>query len=1056
MDAIRKQPGSPAYAFLAEHHLAEGREAEALRICEAGFQANPTFERGAVVYLTVLRRRLDLRTAREVFERAIAHVPRSARLRVAWGLVLVDGGQEREARQVARDALDHDPASAEARSLLATLGGAIPSSPGTESQVPGGQGPTSVARADVRPWVRPVGQRATPHRMFDLTPTPEALGGGDRLGLGGREISIFDLPPLDKEEELVDEPDTLIESDTLINEIPADLFEETDASAPPPPAAPPPVPPHEPRPGVSVQPQPHPVPRAPSPATTPRRRRGMVFVALALFGAATTVAGVLGYRRLAERSVRLAVERAVGHVVTDELPGYLAAQSELRDLLQRHATHPRVLAELALINAELGARFGADTPVVTQAREQLRRSASADPQVEADRAAAGAFLDLHAGNPEAARTRLAGLRGASPTVHHRLAAAETALAAGDAERARELLDAVSRDAQPAPGLLYTAAGFHRRSSRFDLARQEIELGLKIRPTHIGLRIERALVGAMTGTPAHEKAEDLGALEKAAGAVPRYRSAVRLLGAMQAMSAGRRAEALRAAEQGLMANPGDHDLAVRLGLWEMEPGGDASRACDLLSRHARAMVVYDPSLPLKLVRAHLLLGRPHAARRTLVQVTPKTLSEDARRSFEELEVRCACRTEDAAALRRLCAGDGAALARNQTKLVACIEATLVGPGARRSATLARLVRNRSVSLYLEGLRAIEAGNAPLAVSRLERVRTGMTDPNAALLALAQAHGQAGNDTRALEVARDAVVRDARSVRSRLALAVALTASGHDAEAYSALETLVADRPTDPALLATAGGALLTLGHPEKATALLKDAMADARDSPAVRLLAARVAIEGGRVPEARTHLVHLLKGDPRNADGLIQLGRVEHAEGHAAAAKRRFAAAVQLRPKDPELLAALAKAQAQTGDYRDAVQSGLAAVRGLRAVRREPQAYSVMMDLAKELSRGDPWAKARSGELLFEVTKAKTSPAPAFLELGRIYREKGDAARAVWCFRQAIARDSRLADAYLELGRALRAKKKWHREARAALREYLKLRPHGKEADRARALLDRMR
>jgi tetratricopeptide (TPR) repeat protein len=123
IEQVRRQPGSPAYASLADHYLEQGNLDEAHRICRDGFAANPGFEKGALVYLTVLRRLRQTDVAGDVFGRAVAYLPRSANLRVSWALILADNGKEREARHLAREALDLDPRNADARALIATLGG---------------------------------------------------------------------------------------------------------------------------------------------------------------------------------------------------------------------------------------------------------------------------------------------------------------------------------------------------------------------------------------------------------------------------------------------------------------------------------------------------------------------------------------------------------------------------------------------------------------------------------------------------------------------------------------------------------------------------------------------------------------------------------------------------------------------------------------------------------------------------------------------------------------------------------------------------------------------
>ena len=140
----------------------------------------------------------------------------------------------------------------------------------------------------------------------------------------------------------------------------------------------------------------------------------------------------------------------------------------------------------------------------------------------------------------------------------------------------------------------------------------------------------------------------------------------------------------------------------------------------------------------------------------------------------------------------------------------------------------------------------------------------------------------------------------------------------------------------------------------------------------------------------------------------------------------------------------------------AVTNGTKAIRLLKGSAQDARAVEMMMELGRLLAQGDPWARKRAEELFFEATKPKNAPALPFFELGRLYRSQGELQRAVWCFRQAVERDPNLAEAYLDLGRALRGKPQWRKEAKAALRRYLKLRPDSEEAPKVRALIEKMR
>ena len=89
-DQVARHPGSPAFAVLAEHHLAENDLQLALEVAQEGFGANPGYVRGAIVYLKILRRLRKVQKAGEAFRRAAAYQPHSANLRLQWALVLAE------------------------------------------------------------------------------------------------------------------------------------------------------------------------------------------------------------------------------------------------------------------------------------------------------------------------------------------------------------------------------------------------------------------------------------------------------------------------------------------------------------------------------------------------------------------------------------------------------------------------------------------------------------------------------------------------------------------------------------------------------------------------------------------------------------------------------------------------------------------------------------------------------------------------------------------------------------------------------------------------------
>jgi tetratricopeptide (TPR) repeat protein len=248
----------------------------------------------------------------------------------------------------------------------------------------------------------------------------------------------------------------------------------------------------------------------------------------------------------------------------------------------------------------------------------------------------------------------------------------------------------------------------------------------------------------------------------------------------------------------------------------------------------------------------------------------------------------------------------------------------------------------------------------------------------------------------------------------------------------------------------------MGLPAKAAALVDEGLKHDPSSVGIRLLAGRVAVANKQPEDARKHFNEVLRRDPKHPEALVELGRLEEASGQSASARRRFAAALKLRPKDHELLYLIARVQARGGDAKAAVASGTKAMRLAKAAGQEARATEKMMELGKQLAQGDRWARKRAEELFFEATKPKNAPAPPFLELGRIHKAQNKLPQAIWCFRQATERDPNLAEAYLELGKVLRAKPQWRKEAKASLKKYLKLKPDAPDAAKVKAMLEKMR
>jgi tetratricopeptide (TPR) repeat protein len=581
-------------------------------------------------------------------------------------------------------------------------------------------------------------------------------------------------------------------------------------------------------------------------------------------------------------------------------------------------------------------------------------------------------------------------------------------------------------------------------------------GLKVSPEHTGLKIQQALI-TLTTKEAAPNAATLAELARTAAPIPRYAAAAALAQALAAKASGDRDSALTFASAAHKLQPNDPEYSTRLGIHYLDPGGNVTQATPLIEAHGAVMAKYDPSWALWRVRALLLSGRPQAARKVLGETKLDALDAVNKLWHQELEVRCMHLADDMTALRAACATPASWVKPGLRRRIACVEALLSRSRLKEAGRLLSGIKEPQLLLYGRALQALAVGDATSALRRLARVQPQrLPDPVAHHLTLARALTAKGAPQQATKTLRSAVELDARSVRTRVALALSLVAGGHDSEAQSILEAIIADKPTQPEILGRAGAAFLSLGLPAKAQILLRQGLTTKTSSAAMQMLAGRVALANNKLDEAAGMFRAVLKQDPKAAQALMELGRIMAVKKKTGLARRYFAQAIRLRPRDPDLLLQLAKVHADTGKYHRAFTTGKRAVNLLRAAGEKRRVTDATIVLARSLRDGDRWAQKKAEEVLFQATKPKNAPARTFHELGLLYKHQREPNRAIWCFRRAVDRDPKLAESQLELGLALGKKRRSRRDALRALRAFLRLRPKGAKAARVKTLIKRLK
>lgn len=1158
LEAVQKQPGSPAYALLAEYYLEHQQHAEALKICEIGFAANPSFERGAVAYLSVLKETKDLATASEVFGRAVAYLPRSARLRLVWASILADVGQEREARHLAREAQDLEPWNQTVKAFLTELEGrqkpiqdslpyahlnhisdvipevvlnpegsvnsapsvlktVVPDVPLLKVTEP--SSPSSAIysiKAEVKPRVRPIGQRVTPHTRFDLTPAhgvptlPVVPSPPSSLALPSTSGNQPNLPNLS-------EPDTSllnIPSPSPTNESSEHLRINVKA-----PSSKVPPPPHQQlrNIGSSIEQSSntqapfdvaipesstektsalanlfemeskakdqvsgihnpsrqdtHPSPKRlhqlhPTDVIQFRKPRWHWPLLISVIVVGSLLGGFFMLRYLQSRAIQKGIAVTLAKMSTDQLDAYLQSHKELTHLYHAHPQDIHLVGALALVKAHLGVRLLDDEKYRREARDLIdhsHRLIQQKPSSQVEVAwipTATALLHLRAGKIKEAQRALMNVPQAKRDWHFYLTMMMVDAYLGQTKQMEQGLKTLTlMNHNIPPAIVYEVAPLYRLQGQLDRSKQLINRALKAHPQHIGLRIQQALNQALSN-PLDDSDLEMLQLEPITTPVKRYLAALTLLKSISASKKGGFSQAIHLAQEAHQLDPMSPESSLRLVLWLLGPGGNAAQALELLNQHSSLIHVIYPSWQLEKIWALLLLARPHEADKALAQVPINELAPSDRQWYEELQVRCANGMDNLPRLEQLCRP----LARNKKtqnvrQLIACAEAFLMRTRLHQAAPFLRRSKRLPDAAYLKALKALATGDVAWVIAHpaLPSARR-MIDPTAPGLLLAEALHRSGEYKAAIHTLQTLLPQDAESIRSRAALLRSLLAAGqeYESEAKNMLDSILAHQPTQASVIALLVNGLRSFGKSSQASLLLQRELKRSPTASSLLLAAGQMALAQKQLKKAKHFFTVLLKNDPTNIEALVELSRTEFSEGHSSAAQLHLETVLHKWPDNPEHLQLVSLALAQMKEYNKALAPGLKASTLFRQAKQPSRAIEVWLDLGRQFSSGNHWAKSRAEELFFEASKQSypTAPAIPIFELGRNYQQKGDLSRAIWCFRQAIQRDPTYPESYLALGQALWLKHRGRKEAQTALEQYLKLKPQGNGADNVRKLLEK--
>lgn len=172
-----------------------------------------------------------------------------------------------------------------------------------------------------------------------------------------------------------------------------------------------------------------------------------------------------------------------------------------------------------------------------------------------------------------------------------------------------------------------------------------------------------------------------------------------------------------------------------------------------------------------------------------------------------------------------------------------------------------------------------------------------------------------------------------------LAAAIDRGDHDA-VVRLTDAILAERPGDDAAHEHRARALLELGRAEEAERHAADAVRLDPDEIRYRELLAEVLSRRGAHRDAAAEYARLARNDPRQPDWIVSEARERLGASQASMGAEAARRAVRLDPADGRAQLALAQALARTGDGRGALR---AAARAVELLPDDPAAREARAD-----------------------------------------------------------------------------------------------------------------
>jgi serine/threonine-protein kinase len=319
-------------------------------------------------------------------------------------------------------------------------------------------------------------------------------------------------------------------------------------------------------------------------------------------------------------------------------------------------------------------------------------------------------------------------------------------------------------------------------------------------------------------------------------------------------------------------------------------------------------------------------------------------------------------------------------------------------------------------------AAPLGQDRLRLRQLAATTDPATEPILGLLTLARALGMAGEETRAEQLLRAAIVVRPHEVVLHHTLGELLTAQEPPRWA-EAVECYGAARVARPDLGVNLATALLKSGREEEGLAVLAQLVKDAPTNPYLHYKLARAFDDKGKLDAAVDEYRQALDLDPKDARAHSNFGITLHDKGQLDAAVAEWRQANALDPRYAKAHTNLGNALQEKGQLDAAMDEYR------QAINLDPKLAPAHSNLGVALHK-----KGQLDAAMDEYRQAialQPKLALAHNSIGGALRARGQLDEAVAELRQALALDPKLAEAHYNLGLALQGKGKLD----AAMDEY---------------------